>query len=334
MKKIIRIFIFALVAFAAVSCKGGGRVLLPNVAGKAGEVLVILDKNNWDNSLGTAVRDVLTKPCEYLPQREPLYSLVNIGPGTFTDMFKYHRNILIFNIDSTVQKNNIVYRNDVWAHPQCVIQVNAESADSASAVFLRNEDIITETLEQAERNRLIANTIQYEEADLAPVVDEMIGGQLHFPYGYELKKKTSNFLWFEDDSQYTIQGIFVYKYPVNRNDTTVFTVENIVAKRNEFLKENVPGMFDNTYMITSGYITPGVRYLKYHGREFVETRGLWEVFNDYMGGPFISHSFYNRDGSEVIVIEAWVYAPKYDKRQYMRRTEAILYSFQWDPVTE
>ena len=114
----------------------------------------------------------------------------------------------------------------------------------------------------------------------------------------------------------------------------IFNVKNIVAKRNEFLRENVPGMFDNTYMTTSEYITPGVRYLKYHGMEFVETRGLWEVFNDYMGGPFVSHSFYSQDGKEIIVLEAWVYAAKYDKRQYLRQTESILYSFSWDKVAE
>jgi hypothetical protein len=329
MKRFIKIFMIAAAVLSLSSCKNSGRALLPNVAGKAGEILVVLEKGYWDTNLGNGVRDVLARPFEYLPQREPTYSLVNISPGTFTDMFKYHRNILIFNIDPAVQKQGVVYRNDVWAHPQCVIQINASNADSAAVVFAKNGEIITSTFEQAERNRIIANDIQYEEKSLSPEVEQMVGGKLHFPFGYELKKKTSNFLWFEDERQYTLQGVFVYKYPVVPNDTTVFDVKNIVAKRNEFLKDNVPGMFDNTYMTTSEYITPGVKYIKYHGREFVETRGLWEVYNDYMGGPFVSHSFYSQDGKEIIVLEAWVYAAKYDKRQYLRQTESILYSFSW-----
>ena len=48
-----------------------------------------------------------------------------------------------------------------------------------------------------------------------------------------------------------------------------------------------------------------------------------------MGGPFVSHSFYSKDGKDIIVLEAWVYAPKYDKRQYLRQTESLLYSFEW-----
>ena len=45
-----------------------------------------------------------------------------------------------------------------------------------------------------------------------------------------------------------------------------------------------------------------------------------------MGG-FVSHSFYSKDGSEVITVEAFVYAPKYNKRHYLRQVESLLYSW-------
>ena len=106
-------------------------------------------------------------------------------------------------------------------------------------------------------------------------------------------------------------------------------MESIIAKRNQMLQENVPGMFENTYMTTAEYITPTVEFIRYKGRDFAQTRGYWEVYNDFMGGPFVSHSFYNQDGSEIIVLEAFVYAPRYDKRQYLRQVESILYSFEW-----
>ena len=88
-------------------------------------------------------------------------------------------------------------------------------------------------------------------------------------------------------------------------------------------------MFENTYMTTSTAVTPGIEYKRYKGREFAEVRGFWEVYNDYMGGPFVSHAFYSPDGQEVIVLQAFVYAPKYDKRQYLRQVESIIYSYEW-----
>ena len=328
MRNISRIVICVVALISAISCRNNTKPLLPNVSGKAGEVIVVIGKDNWEGNLGNEIGSLLARDCEYLPQREPLYSLVNLSPAAFTDMFKLHRNIVIFNIDSTVTKQGVVYRTDVWAHPQCVIQVNASCADSAVVVLDRNGENITGAIEQAERNRVIANTLLYEESKLADVVDNMIGGKVHFPVGYTLKKVTDDFIWIADEKQYTTQGIFIYKYPAT--DEQPFSEENIISRRNAFLKEYVPGMLDNTYMTTSVFVKPGIKFLKYHDLDFVETRGLWEVYNDFMGGPFVSHSFYSKDGKDIIVLEAWVYAPKYDKRQYLRQTESLLYSFEWD----
>ena len=328
MRHLSKITACALVLLSAISCKTSTKTLLPNVSGKAGEVIIVVGKDSWEGNLGNEIGSLLARDCEYLPQREPLYSLVNLSPAAFTDMFKLHRNILIFNIDSTVTKQGVVYRTDVWAHPQCVIQVNAPCADSAIVVLQRNGENITGAIEQAERNRVIANTLLYEESKLGDVVDKMIGGKVHFPIGYTLKKATDDFIWIADEKQYSTQGVFIYKYPATDKDP--FSEENIIAYRNAFLKEYVPGMAENSYMTTSVFVKPGIKFLKYHDLDFAETRGLWEVYNDYMGGPFVSHSFYSKDGKEIIVLEAWVYAPKYDKRQYLRQTESLLYSFEWD----
>ncbi len=329
MKRIASYLILLAAAVSALSCGSSDRkVLLPNVSGKAGEVLVIMDKDNWEGNLGNAARELLTMDCPGLPNKEPMYSLVNVAPSAFGDLFKIHRNIVYFNIDPQGAEEGIVYRNDVWARPQCLIQVNAATAESATELVRSQGETVIAALEQAERNRVIANTLLYENKTLAPIVSEMVGGKLHFPTGYRLKMKTDSFLWFADDKQYTYQDILVYKYPALPADN--FTLENIVAKRNEILKANVPGMFDNTYMTTSDYIVPQVRFLKYGGLDFAETRGLWEVYGDYMGGPFVSHSFFSKDGSEVIVLDAFVYSPRFDKRLYMRQVESILYSFEWD----
>lgn len=328
MRNIVKIIFGIIATLSAVSCGNNTKPLLPNVSGKAGEVIVVVGKDNWEGNLGNEIGSLLARDCEYLPQREPLYSLVNLAPSAFSDMFKLHRNILIFNIASSVAKQGVIYRTDVWARPQCVIQVNATCSDSAIVVLRKNGENIAGAIEQAERNRVIANTLLYEEPKLGEVVSKMIGGRIHFPVGYNLKKVTDDFIWIADEKQYSTQGVFVYKYPVT--DKTPFTEENIITRRNAFLKEYVPATAEGSYMTTSVFVKPGIKFLKYHNLDFVETRGLWEVYNDYMGGPFVSHSFYSKDGKEIIVLEAWVYAPKYDKRQYLRQTESLLYSFEWD----
>ena len=67
-------------------------------------------------------------------------------------------------------------------------------------------------------------------------------------------------------------------------------------------------------MTTSTYVEPSFRWLQYKGRVFAESRGLWEVENDYMGGPFVCHTYLDKEQKNVIVMEGFVYAPKFDKR--------------------
>ena len=323
MKKILG---FLFVALSLVGCGGRREALLPNVSGKAGEVIVVMKKLDWEGALGSVTRDLLACDCPWLPLREPLYSLVNIAPADLSNLFKVHRNIVYFDIDPQAVNTGVRYVKDRWASPQCFVFVGAHTADEVLDLVKDHGATISAYIEQAERDRVISNTLHYENRTLAPQVKEIFGGSPHFPTGYSLKKKTSDFVWIADEKQYTNQGILLYSYPAEDDP---FTLEKIIAHRNAALKANVPGMFENTWMTTGDYPAPYVEYLKYRGRDFAQVRGWWEVENDYMAGPFVSQSFYSRDGKRIIVAEAFLYAPKYDKRQYLRQVESLLYSWDW-----
>lgn len=331
MKKFLKYMAIAIAAAVALSScteQQKRKVLLPNISGKAGEVIVVIDKGNWEGQVGTVLRDSLAQETPYLPQREPLFGLVNVPQNAFTNMFQIHRNIIVVNINNTVTEPGIVIRKDVWAAPQTVIYINAADSESAVKIIQENSALMCVTIEQAERDRIIGNIKKYEELKLAPVVTEMIGGSPHFPSGYKLKKRTSDFIWIEYAIQDVTQGILAYKYPVVEGEQ-MMSLESIIENSNEMLKNNVPGMFENTYMTTSTAVRPGIEYKRYKGLDFAEVRGFWEVYNDYMGGPFVSHAFYSKDGKDIIVLQGFVYAPKYDKRQYLRQVESIIYSFEW-----
>ena len=326
--------LFAALMLSLVSCgNSSSKKLLPSVSGKAGEILVVMDKTPWEGEPGNAVRELLACDCPYLATREPLYSLVNVVPSNFVNLFQVHRNLVIYEIDPQVQKEGVQYLNDIWASPQCVVKVSAVSDERAVEITRENGEVISEAIEQAERNRVIANTRLYEETTIFPQVAEVIGGSPHFPSGYKLKKKTTDFVWVGDEKTYVYQDIFVYKYPA-KGDETDFALETIIANRNRILQQNVPGMLDNTYMTTGEFIPPTLRFVKYKSFNFAQVRGYWEVYNDFMGGPFVSHSFYSPDGKEIVVAEAFVYAPRYDKRQYLRQVESLLYSFEWKGTGE
>jgi hypothetical protein len=63
-------------------------------------------------------------------------------------------------------------------------------------------------------------------------------------------------------------------------------------------------------------------------------RGLWNMEGDFMGGPFISLSTYDENKKQILTIEGQVFAPKFDKREYLREMEAVLFSLHFPKEDE
>ena len=64
---------------------------------------------------------------------------------------------------------------------------------------------------------------------------------------------------------------------------------------------------------------PGFQYA-------MELRGLWRTTESFIGGPFVSLSQLDEEKAKVITVEAFVLAPKFDKREFMKEAEALVYS--------
>ena len=59
MKKIIKTVICIAALISAVSCMNNTKTLLPNVSGKAGEVIIVVGKDNWEGNLGNEIGGLL-----------------------------------------------------------------------------------------------------------------------------------------------------------------------------------------------------------------------------------------------------------------------------------
>ena len=325
--KVLRLMLLALVAVFAASCKDDGTLVKQNVGGKAGEIIIVANKAEWETEPGNELRSILAAQYPYLPQAEPSYTLINIPHKSFTSLFEYHRNIIILKVDANLE-SKFTAVEDVWAAPQTVIMITAPTREEATKVIADHSEQLFNIINQAERNRIMRNSKRYEDVALRQFVADKFGGSPYFPKGYSLKKQTDNFVWISYETTYINLGIFVYRIPYK--DSTSVQLESLMAETSNVMQENVPGMVDNSYMTISSEVTPGLAVMKYKNRNFVEMRGLWEVKNDFMGGPFVIHAFYDKNNpGEIIVVEGFVYAPRYDKRDYIRQVESILYSFDW-----
>lgn len=123
------------------------------------------------------------------------------------------------------------------------------------------------------------------------------------------------------------QGILIYDYPYTEDST--FTKSFLLAKRDSLLKKYMPGPTEGSFMTTEHYYEPELKETNQNGQYAVEMRGLFKMENAFMGGPFMSLTTYDEERGRIVTVEGFVFAPKFDKREYLREVEAVVKSLSF-----
>ena len=234
------IYILIILVVLSFSCKNqkGRDILLPSVTGKAGEVILVMEDDYWKSKIGEKWKEICGKNVICLPQIEPMFDLVRIPKDAFTNIFKSHRNIILMNLDSSLDSAEMIVQQDIWSRPQLLITISAPDKNKYYDIITQNEQKISDLLLGAERQRIINNYKKYEERDLRKQLEKNHNISLRIPKGYKLDVDSANFVWISHETPYISQGLFIYYY--DYTDTLQFEKENIIQKRNEVLKKHVP----------------------------------------------------------------------------------------------
>lgn len=325
MKK-LTIFL-AIVTSILTSCKDKDQsVLLPNVTGKSGEVVLVIEPDQWSSQTGEEFRNKLSQAHPALPQKEPIFDLVHIPYRAFSNIFKTHRNIVLVKIDKDIPEPKMIIQEDLWAKPQLIINVIAPDIETLNTLVSEKGDLMVARIITAEMERYGKNYKKYEQIGLADQIQQRFGIRLTMPKGYTLDLDTTDFVWIENRGRGDmVQGIFIYSYD---KPEVELTTDYLFAKRNQFTKRFVPGPTQNSYMQVESETVPYRREMKVNEIDVIELRDLWRVENDFMGGPFVSFTMVDEVKNKVICIDGFVYAPQLDKRNYLRQVEAILNSIE------
>jgi hypothetical protein len=325
MKKIILSILLVTFLFTACNEKNSS-ALLTNVSGKSGEVVLVIEPKLWNSNTGKEFQKKLSQSCVALPQPEPVFDLIQIPFSAFSNIFKTHRNIIIVRVDKKLHEPKMVVQENLWAKPQIIVNVLAPDESSLETLVRDNGDLLVERILKKELSRYTANYKKYEQIGYANHLEKKFGIRLTIPKGYSMDLDTTDFIWLESKGRGdVVQGILIYSYD---KPNVELTSEYLTAKRTQFTKRFVPGPAEGSYMTVHPESIPYRREMKVNGIDLIELRSLWNVENDFMGGPFISYSFIDEDKNKVINIDGFVFAPQYDKRDYLRQVEAILSSVQ------
>ncbi len=326
MKRVTLYLCMLIVMTLVVSCKKDGKTLFtPTSSGRPYEVLVVVNKAQWEKPVGRALFDVLDKDVPGLPQSERSFRISTVSPDKFDRTFKIFRNIIIVDIQDIYSKPKIKFSKDVYASPQIIMTIQAPDEESFQNYVQKNGQVIIDFFVKTEMNRQINNLREKHSLPVEAKVKSMFDVDVWIPTELEKYKLGKDFLWASSDGASVNMNFVIYSFPYTDKDT--FSKEYFINKRDSVMKINIPGEREGMYMATDSMFVD-VKDIVVKGDYAFEARGLWQMENDMMGGPFVSHSRVDRANGRVIVVEGFIYSPDKLKRNVMRLMEASLYTLQ------
>ncbi len=330
---------------------------LPPATGGEYEVAVVGYASSENKSIQHLLDTLLGEEVLGIPQREFLFHVNYVPLENFKSLFKRNPKIILLVkhqndpvylmikdlLNSRQQEkiksgeNSFFLLQNVWSYPQVVCVFYASNENELTNTILRNRDIFIEAFKENMKEQL--RHILYKTPPSGRLLKHMKNTYnlaMDVPRYFKLiieahqgfsdtlleKYQIKEFLWFRAETKEANNNIMIYTIPYNKNILTnkdmLFEVKTRMDKIVGSEKKDAFMSIDTTNFY---YILKPVK-LKYVNA--VELRGLWQMENDFMGGPYINYFVPDYKNKRIIVAEGFIYAPGADKKPFIHRMEAIM----------
>ena len=313
----------ALLTLSILTSCGNDQLILPNSIGNFGKVLVVVDNSKWQGDIGNEIRKTFGKLQVGLPQPEKTLSTSQIASRNFNSIFKPTRNVFIVELaDSTGIKT--IYNR--FSRPQTVVYASGTDEESLIGLLKEKDSEIVETFRASDIRYLQKIFLKKGLDDSQYKTLQNLNISLTIPEEFRTVDDTGEFLWLRQHLKSGIargagnNNILVYAIPLKEEDSIV---SHIIPMRDAIGEKYIPGAEEGMYMITEAAYTPHTIETTMKDYKVFETRGKWEVKNDFMAGPFLNYAIVDKKNNRLLVLEGFTYAPSVDKKNFVLELEAI-----------
>lgn len=343
------VLIFLLVA----SCKNpfSGMESKENAISGANEVVVICDDNLWESALGDTVMYYFEAPYPIMPQPEPIF---NIRQFSTEDLAaaplrrELRTYVVIANLEDAESETTKLVQADLgeeklrrasedknyftsigldrWARGQLVVYVFGFGVDDLATKVVKAFPAIAQRISEHDKPLIDAATYLNKESFMVSQrIKEKFGVAMKIPGDYRIAIDKENFLWIRQDFDEAVSGISMMRFPYE--DAAQFQLDGFIEMLDR-MGLMIEGSTVGSFMTTNSEDLPVYLYKKeLDGHYAVEGRGIWELTQDFLGGPFVAYAI--ADSAEILMIEAFVHAPGKEKRNYVQRLEHIVSSLKF-----
>jgi len=348
--------VISLLALSLLSCRSLDQrfAVKPNALGKTNEITIIADEEIPGSPLWDSLDYYFSSAYPVMPQPEPSFDLRHFTTGQLeADALRRELRTYLVLADigdagspaaqMTIQaigeeavdqcRNGAGYgthlSRDRWAQGQLIFFLYGFGKEKLAEAIRSKYGAIATRIREHDREQLDAAT--YLNGINGPVIDALrqdLGIGLKIPGEYQVARSEDGVYWlraeYTESSHNLILSRFDYQAQEQLSKVSIRTWRDSLCR--EVVRTRTPGsvMYINDQDLPLLFYEGSVNGL--YAREM---RGVWEMSDDYMGGPFITWLMVSRDQRSVYFIDAWVYAPGKEKRDYMQRLEHIVSSIDY-----
>ncbi|MBN1117254.1 MAG: DUF4837 family protein [Bacteroidales bacterium] len=323
------LFVIILVSSLFFSCKKNAEHenLKPSAKGEANTVVVVISGPNWDSEAGDAIRSRFSELVTGLPQEEPTFDILFVPHANFDKVYKRQRNIFLTQIGPDYKENFLVSYSP-WAKPQIVVTVTAPNQEAFVKYFTTIQDKVVGLISDFERERLMSSYSSGKDAPLCKKILNKHQIDINIPEGYKVATDSTDVIWLTNEYRDIIESIVIYSYPYT--DSNTFSKNYLISKKNQIESKYIRGEIYGSFVTTEDRFPVEMNEFSYNGKYTVELKGLWRMEKGVaMGGPFISITQYDEKRQRIVTAEGFIFAPAHEKRNLVRRVEAVIYSMKF-----
>lgn len=316
------LFLWLFVACLASSCSFKKDKPTDDSTAAINTISVIIDDQLWNGEVGDSIRNKFASPVLGLPQEEPLFTINQYPVKLFEGFSTNSRNIIIVKKDN---QNKFEIKENEFATPQNAFHISGKTSFEIIDILEKNAPEIIKKMRAIE---IVQNQKTFKDSLLnTKKIQKKFNIDLLIPSKYEYVMRRKNFIWLKSEIVSGNTSLIIYQIPW-KNIRPNHAVTDVVIMRDSIGAAYIHGSDRGTEMVSDQAYSPYFSKITLAGNKAYETKGTWQMKNDFMSGPFINYVIFDKAHRRILVLEGFCYAPSKEKRDLMFELESAIKSIQ------
>lgn len=277
-------------------------------------ISIIIDDEWWNGEVGDSLRNKLAGPAIGLPEEEPLFTINQYPLKILEGFIADNRSIVVVKKQAL---KKIEIRQIGTNKNQQIIYLCGNTVPEVIDLLERNSAVIIDKIKYLEF--IYTRTQLNACSNYIPYLSNF-NIQLKLPRTYKKALRADNFYWFKKDIIGGNMNILIYRVGLNSRNMNI-----------QKIRDSIGVKYIHGTALGSNMLTASISYTKstsIAALEAIETRGMWELKNDFMAGPYLNYAIIDSTQNKLLFVEGFCYAPSKNKRDLMFELETIIKSLK------